>query len=43
MTGEMPMELLAVMLRPIVGRPIVDKTGLAGSYRVRLQFGKGSP
>jgi len=32
------MNLLAAMLRSVVGRPVVDKTGLTGSYRVRMEF-----
>jgi uncharacterized protein (TIGR03435 family) len=36
--GTMPTLLLAGMLRSVVGRPVVDKTGLAGTYRVRLEF-----
>jgi uncharacterized protein (TIGR03435 family) len=36
--GTMPMLLLADMLRSVVGRPVVDKTGLEGTYRVKLEF-----
>ncbi len=32
------MENLARFLRSSAGRPIVDKTGLKGSYRIKLQF-----
>lgn len=38
MEGDMTMETLARMLRASAGRPIVDKTGLKGSYRVQVQF-----
>ncbi len=36
--GQMPMFLLADLLRSVVGRVVVDKTGLQGSYRVTLSF-----
>jgi uncharacterized protein (TIGR03435 family) len=38
MEGDMTMATLAMMLRSAAGRFVVDKTGLAGSYRVRLEF-----
>lgn len=38
MEGDMTMETLARMLRASAGRPIVDKTGLKGSYRVKVEF-----
>jgi uncharacterized protein (TIGR03435 family) len=31
-------EVLARMVRATAGRPIVDKTGLEGSYRVKIRF-----
>jgi uncharacterized protein (TIGR03435 family) len=36
--GAMPMDLLASVLRTVVGRPVVDKTGITGTYRVKLTF-----
>ncbi len=36
--GDLTMEFLGRMLRPTVGRPIVDKTGLKGSYRIKMQY-----
>ena len=36
--GDLTMEFLGMLLRPTVGRPIVDKTGLKGSYRVKVQY-----
>ena len=36
--GDTTMENLARFLRSSAGRPIVDKTGLKGSYRIKLQF-----
>ena len=36
--GDLTMETLARMLRPAASRFIIDKTGLAGSYRVQLTF-----
>jgi uncharacterized protein (TIGR03435 family) len=38
MEGDMTMETLARMLRASAGRPIVDKTGLKGSFRVKVEF-----
>ena len=38
MEGDATMENLARLLRPSAGRMVVDKTGLAGSYRVTLTF-----
>ena len=38
MEGDMTMESLARMLRASAGRPIVDKTGLKGSFRVKVEF-----
>ena len=32
------METFARMLRPAAGRFVIDKTGLAGSYRAQLTF-----
>ena len=47
MEGDVTMENLARLLRPTAGRPIVDKTGLKGSYRIKIQFdralGQGGP
>jgi uncharacterized protein (TIGR03435 family) len=36
--GEATMATLAMALRPWAGRPVVNKTGLSGSYRVRMNF-----
>jgi uncharacterized protein (TIGR03435 family) len=36
--GTVPMLMLAGMLQSLVGRPVVDKTGLEGTYRVKLEF-----
>lgn len=36
--GEATMTAFAAMLRPYAGRPVVDRTGLAGSYRVDFTF-----
>jgi uncharacterized protein (TIGR03435 family) len=37
--GEVTMEVLATALRNFgAGRPVVDKTGLIGTYRVRMNF-----
>jgi uncharacterized protein (TIGR03435 family) len=36
--GDVTMENLARFLRSAAGRPIVDKTGLQGSYRIKVQF-----
>ena len=38
MEGDVTIEALARLLRPTAGRPVVDKTGLKGSYRIKLQF-----
>ena len=38
LSGQMSMDLLANVLRSFVGRPVVDKTGLTGTYRVQLEF-----
>ncbi len=38
MEGDATMENLARLLRPSAGRQVVDKTGLAGSYRLILTF-----
>ena len=38
MEGDMTMETLARMLRASAGRPVVDKTGLKGSFRVKVEF-----
>lgn len=36
--GDVTMEALARFLRASAGRPVVDKTGLKGSYRVKVQY-----
>ena len=36
--GGGTMEMLARLLRPTAGRPVIDKTGLKGSYRMTLPF-----
>jgi uncharacterized protein (TIGR03435 family) len=36
--GDLTMDTLARMLRSAAGRPIIDKTGLSGSYRMELTF-----
>jgi len=36
--GEATLATLAKALRPWAGRMVVDKTGLSGSYRVRMNF-----
>ena len=36
--GDLTMEFLGRMLRQTVGRPVVDKTGLKGSYRMKIQY-----
>ncbi len=36
--GAMPIDLLASVLRSVVGRPVVNKTGITGTYRVALAF-----
>jgi uncharacterized protein (TIGR03435 family) len=36
--GEMTMDLLASLLRSIVGRPVINRTSLDGTYRVTLQY-----
>ena len=38
MEGDATMESFARLLRPAAGRLVVDKTGLAGSYRLTLNF-----
>jgi uncharacterized protein (TIGR03435 family) len=49
MEGDTTMATLAGLLRGLGGvdRPVVDKTGLTGSYRIRLEFdlalGRGGP
>jgi uncharacterized protein (TIGR03435 family) len=37
MDGDVPMSTLAFMLRASASRPVVDKTGLTGTYRVTLE------
>lgn len=36
--GDMTMDTLASLLRPASGRPVVNKTGLAGIYRMNMMF-----
>jgi uncharacterized protein (TIGR03435 family) len=36
--GDATMEVLVRLLRSSAGRPVVDKTGLQGSYRIKVQF-----
>jgi len=36
--GEMPIALLLETIRSAVGRVIIDKTGLVGSYHIKLTF-----
>jgi uncharacterized protein (TIGR03435 family) len=36
--GGATMEALARFLRPAAGRPVIDKTGLKGSYRITIPF-----
>ena len=36
--GDATMESLMLLLRQTAGRPIVDKTGLKGSYRIKVQY-----
>ena len=36
--GDMPMSSLAQMLSSRTGKPVVDRTGLAGNFDVELQF-----
>ena len=38
MEGDVTMERLAGLIRTTAGRPVVDKTGLKGSYRVKFQY-----
>ena len=45
--GETTMDQLALLLRLTIGRPVVNKTGLAGSYSLTMNFdgmsGRGGP
>jgi uncharacterized protein (TIGR03435 family) len=43
MEGEVTMDGLANALRLSAGRVVVDKTGLPGSYRVRMNFDNRPP
>lgn len=38
MEGDIPIAILVTMLRGAAGRPVVDKTGLQGTYRVTLEY-----
>jgi uncharacterized protein (TIGR03435 family) len=40
--GDTTLAALAPLLRSMAGRPVVDKTGLTGSYRVDFQFSRAS-
>ena len=40
--GDITMALLAELIRPRAGRFVVDKTGLTGSYRVKLEMARWS-
>lgn len=40
--GDTTLAALAPLLRSMAGRPVVDKTGLTGSYRVNFQFSRSS-
>lgn len=44
MEGDTTMENLARLLRGVggAGRPVVDKTGLTGSYRIKLEFDRSA-
>ena len=44
MEGDTTMENLARLLRGVggAGRPVIDKTGLAGSYRIKLEFDRSA-
>jgi len=37
--GDLPIELLAPLLRGLAGRLVIDKTGLTGSYRFMFEAG----
>jgi uncharacterized protein (TIGR03435 family) len=36
--GAMPMSGLAALIGSVVGRPVVDRTGIEGTFRVKLSF-----
>ena len=38
LSGAMPMNLLAGLIGSVVRRPVVDKTGIEGTFRVKLSF-----
>jgi uncharacterized protein (TIGR03435 family) len=44
MEGDTTMENLARLLRGVggAGRPVIDKTGLPGSYRIKLEFDRSA-
>jgi uncharacterized protein (TIGR03435 family) len=42
-SGSVPMNTLARTLSSSAGRPVVDRTGLAGSYSVKLNFARDAP
>lgn len=37
-TGGMPVGAIVTPIQPIVGRPVIDRTGLAGRWDIELQF-----
>jgi uncharacterized protein (TIGR03435 family) len=36
--GAMPVGAIAVPIQPVVGRPVLDRTGLSGRWDIELQF-----
>jgi uncharacterized protein (TIGR03435 family) len=42
MGGAMPLSMLAAMLARFAGYPVVDRTGLQGTYDIDLKFAKDS-
>ena len=41
--GDTTIAWLASFLRTVAGRPVVDKTGLKGSYHVTMTYDRGAP
>jgi uncharacterized protein (TIGR03435 family) len=41
--GQQPMSALAQALHSVTGRPIVDRTGLAGNYDFTLEYDREVP
>ena len=37
-TGGMPVGAIAAPIQPVVGRPVLDRTGLSGGWDIELQF-----